>query len=145
MQSAKLEVFLHQWAAGSRAFGPCSSKVRLKFYQLEERKDDRVAADPLYPWKGFFSFSIEVMLTSSPISATSGLSPMCGTSSLNCSEAWKRPNGHILLFKSACCTQQNRTGLPIIRERRSNNLTQKDGYIAIAIHIECLVSYHSGW
>lgn len=50
MQFDKVEIVLHlnmQRAAGSRASGPGSTKTQLKFNQLEEKKDVRVAAEPL--------------------------------------------------------------------------------------------------
>lgn len=58
IQFAKVEMVLHlnmQRASGSRASGPGSTK--LKFNQLEEKKDDRVTAEPL-PWEGFFSVEV---------------------------------------------------------------------------------------
>lgn len=117
----------------SRASGPCSTKTRLKFHQLEEKKDDRVTADPLHPWERIFSSSVETILATGPISAVPGPSLKCGTSSFNfrhtdCNVGWKRPKENPCLFKTGCHTQQNRTGLPTVRERKAKKLTQKDGY-----------------
>lgn len=111
---------------GSRASGPGSSKTRIKFHRLEERKDDRVAADPLLPWGGIFLSSVEVTLASGPVLAAPRPSPERGTSSFNCSHAdcnvgWKRPKENLCLFKTCCYTHQNRTGLPLIRQRRAQN------------------------
>lgn len=60
MQFSKVEIVLHlnmQRAAGSRASGPGSTKTQLKFNQLEERKNDRVTAEPV-PWEGIFSVEV---------------------------------------------------------------------------------------
>lgn len=60
MQFAEVEVVLPlnmQRAAGSRASGADSTKAQLKFNQLEERKGDRVTAEPL-PREGIFSVEL---------------------------------------------------------------------------------------
>lgn len=129
MQSVNLEIFPRlnrQWGAGSKASDSGSTKRRLRFHQLEERKDGRVTADPLLPWEGIFSSSVEVTLVSGPISTSPGPSPECGTSSFNCSHAdcnvgWKRLKENICLFKTGGYTHQNRPGFPLIRERRAKN------------------------